>query len=56
MPLVDDTSKKGTGANISELIKSGYERRQAVAIALSHRRQVIKKGSTGGKKHDKPHR
>ncbi len=43
MPLSDDTSDVGMRSNIGELIKSGYPKKQAVAIAFSHRREVIKK-------------
>lgn len=43
MPLSNDTSRKGTEGNIAELIRSGYPKRQAVAIAFSHRKQVRKK-------------
>lgn len=40
MPLSNDTGKKGVESNIAELRQSGYPQRQAVAIALSHRKQV----------------
>ncbi len=43
MPLIDKTDRASTEANISELVKSGYKQPQAVAIALSHRRQLRKK-------------
>ena len=40
MPLIKGKSKKAIGANISELIRSGRERRQAVAIALDTARKA----------------
>jgi len=43
MPLSNDTGRKGTEGNISELVRSGYPTKQAVAIAMSHRRQLLKK-------------
>ena len=43
MPLVDGTDEKSVSANIAELIRSGRPRNQAVAIALSHRREILKK-------------
>lgn len=43
MPLSDDTGRAGTEANIRELVKNGYPQRQAVAIAFSHRKQLLKK-------------
>jgi hypothetical protein len=42
MPLLDGKDRKVISHNIEELVKSGYKREQAVAIALSHAR---------GKKH-----
>lgn len=35
MPLVKGSSKKAVSANISELVKSGRPKNQAIAIAMS---------------------
>lgn len=35
MPLVKGSSKDAVSANIRELVKSGRDRRQAIAIALN---------------------
>lgn len=43
MPLLDDVSQEGTESNIRELAKSGYPPKRRVAIALSHRRELLKK-------------
>lgn len=43
MPLTDDISPAGVRANIAELSRSGYPRKQAVAIALSHVRELKRK-------------
>ena len=45
MPLSNDTGRKGTEGNIAELVRSGYPQKQAVAIAFSHRKQLMKKKS-----------
>lgn len=36
MPLKKGKSDKVVSANVSELIKSGYPRKQAIAISLDH--------------------
>ena len=36
MPLLDGDSQDVISANIAELIKAGYPRAQAVAIAMKH--------------------
>lgn len=43
MPLSDDTSRAGTERNMHELKAAGYKGKQLVAIALSHRREALKK-------------
>lgn len=44
MPLSDDVSPAGVSSNIRELKASGYSNpKQRIAIALSHRREVMKK-------------
>jgi len=50
MPLKKGSSKKVVADNISELSKSGYKKKQAIAIALSNARKSKKpKKKTGGK-------
>jgi hypothetical protein len=48
MPLSSDTSKAGVSSNIAELVKAGYKQKQAVAIAISHVKQLRKKRSHRG--------
>ncbi len=43
MPLSDDPSRAGTEKNIHELKAAGYPPKQRIAIALSHRREILKK-------------
>ena len=43
MPLKKGKSKKVIGENISELIRSGRSRKQAVAIAFENARKARKK-------------
>lgn len=52
MPLKQGTSKKALGDNIGELIKSGYKKKQAVAIAYSVKRKNEKE--RGKKSEPKP--
>ena len=44
MPLKRGKSKKVVSDNIGELVRSGYKRRQAVAIAYSKAGKSKKKG------------
>jgi uncharacterized protein len=50
MPLKKGSSKKVLGENIAELRKSGYEDKQAVAIAYSERRKAKKDSKKKKKK------
>ena len=43
MPLAKGKSKKTINKNIAELVRSGYEKRQAVAIAYSQAKKGKKK-------------
>ena len=43
MPLSNSTDQESTEGNIRELVRSGYKQKQAVAIALSHRRELRRK-------------
>ena len=43
MPLLKGSSKKGVSENIRELINSGKDRGQAIAIALSNAGKKRKK-------------
>lgn len=43
MPLSDDLTPAAVHGNIRELRASGYPQKQAVAIALSHVRELKKK-------------
>jgi hypothetical protein len=43
MPLSDALSPAAVHGNIRELVRSGYPQKQAVAIALSHVRELKKK-------------
>lgn len=43
MPLMKSKSKKARGYNIAELIRSGYPKDQAVAIAYNVGRKAKKK-------------
>lgn len=45
MPLRDGSSQEVISYNIAELIKSGYPRKQAVAIAYEHAGKSKKKKS-----------
>lgn len=47
MPLIKSHSDEDRGKNIDELINSGYEPKQAAAIAYAHQRKY-KKMSEGG--------
>jgi hypothetical protein len=46
MPLIKSASKKAIGSNISEMIKSGHKRDQAIAAALDTARRA--KRASGG--------
>lgn len=50
MPLIKSTSKKAVGKNIATEIKAGKPQKQAVAIALSVKRDAAKKHKPKGKK------
>lgn len=39
MPLANGCDEASTSANIEKLISEGYDRDQAVAIALEHKRR-----------------
>lgn len=43
MPLKEGTSRADVEDNIRELAKAGYSSKQRVAIALSKRREAMKK-------------
>lgn len=43
MPLEPGKSSKVKGRNIAELMRSGYQQDQAVAIAMEHARKGRKK-------------
>lgn len=43
MPLREGTSRADVEANIKELAHAGYPAKQRVAIALSKRREAMKK-------------
>ena len=42
MPLKKGTGNKIVGSNIEELLKAGYSRKQAIAIALSKKKESKK--------------
>lgn len=50
MPLKNGKSKKVISENIAELIRSGRDRAQAVAIAFDHAGKSNKKKAKKGKK------
>lgn len=43
MPLIKSSSKKAVGKNIKKEMAAGRPQKQAVAIALTERREVAKK-------------
>lgn len=43
MPLKSGKSKKVIGENIAELKRSGYDTKQAIAIAFSHAKEKPKR-------------
>lgn len=45
MPLKRDASDESRSANIKQLIKDGYSRKQAAAIAYNIQRKSKKKGN-----------
>lgn len=47
MPLIKSGSKKAIGKNISEMVKSGYPRKQAIAAAMSTARRYAKRADGG---------
>jgi hypothetical protein len=58
MPLQKGTSREVIGANISEMMKSGHPREQAIAAALSTARKsgakIPRRSARGSKKNPKP--
>jgi len=42
MPLKPGKSSKTVSSNVSELVRSGYPQKQAVAIALDKKRKSVK--------------
>ncbi len=49
MPLQEGTDEKVIGSNIGELVKSGWKKKQAEAIAFSFSRRGKKKSMVSGK-------
>ena len=50
MPLIKSTSKSAVGKNIATEMKAGKPQKQAVAIALSVKREAAKKKPKGKQK------
>lgn len=50
MPLLKGKSKKIVGENISEMIKSGHPRNQAIAASLNEARKSGARSKKKGKK------
>lgn len=48
MPLIKSGSKKAISTNISDMVRSGYPQRQAVAAALTTARKYSRKYADGG--------
>jgi len=44
MPMIKGSSPQAVSANVKELMKSGRKQKQAVAIALAHKRKYAKGG------------
>jgi hypothetical protein len=43
MPLSEGTDRASTEANFKELKAAGYKGKELIAIALNHRREMLKK-------------
>jgi len=50
MPLLPGKGKKARSANISKLIREGYPKKQAVAIAFSKQRKGVGNGTRATKR------
>lgn len=50
MPLKRGSSREVISYNIRELINAGYDRKQAIAIALNNAKKYKKKGNKNDKK------
>ncbi|HWZ35874.1 MAG TPA: hypothetical protein VNW51_06915, partial [Mucilaginibacter sp.] len=48
MPLIKSTSKQAFNHNVSEMIKAGHPRDQALAASYSEQREAAKRAFGGG--------